>query len=249
MTLESLALFAAAGLAGALVQSRLRMGFGFVAAAVLLAGGAGPLLATAAIHAGKLAGSGATALRVDTRRAAQRGLLLPLLASGVIGAVVALLLAAQASPAVLRTLVAFTLVAVGLALIATALARRALAFTDGGPAWLGLIGGALDALTGGGWRPVVVGSLTAQGHARRAVEASATTAETVVAGAVLITLGVVAPHQVLATEVLALVAGLGAGTLLGRLSFAALPPAPSLPTWTSASVGVALIVVSIAAIA
>jgi uncharacterized protein len=182
-----LVLLAFVGLAAQLVDGSLGMGYGVTSSTLLVAGGLGPVVASAAIHFSEIGTSLVSGVahqrygNVDWRTVGV------LAAPGAVGAFAgATLLVGLASD------VAVPAVAVLLVLLGAYVTWRFLA--DGprrlrfGPrpaarflAPLGLVAGAVDTLGGGGWGPIGTSALLASGRLEpRKVVGSVDTAEFVV---------------------------------------------------------------------
>jgi len=161
--------FVAIGFLAQLVDGALGMAFGVICSTSLLAFGAPPALASAAIHAAEIVTTGISGLSHLWHRNVERRLFLRLMLTGVAGGIVGAYVLTGLPDAIVRPVVALYLLAMALLIFARVLgwirARRQLPV----PA-LGGAGGFLDAIGGGGWGPIVASSLIATGeHPRRTI--------------------------------------------------------------------------------
>ena len=183
--MRKLVLLALVGFAAQLVDGSLGMGYGVTSATLLLAGGVGPLAASAAIHFSEIgtslvSGAAHHALgNVDWRTV---GILA---APGFVGAFAGATLLAHADPTTARVGVAVILLGLGAYVTWRFLVPQRLRFAGRLPARflapVGLVAGVLDAVGGGGWGPVGTSSMLSSGRLEpRKVVGSVDTAEFVV---------------------------------------------------------------------
>lgn len=178
-------IFALVGFLAQIVDGALGMAFGIIAASALMAFGAGPAQASAAVHVAKIFTGIASALAHARHGNISRSLFWRLALAGTAGGLTGTLLVTAFDGRQLKPWIAAYLLAVGIWLVLRSLgqvpkfaARKKLA----GP--LGLAGGFLDAIGGGGWGPVVTTGLLGAGAPPRFVIGSVNAAECVVALAV-----------------------------------------------------------------
>jgi len=160
-------IFAGIGFLAQIVDGALGMAFGIIASSSLLAFGAPPALASAAVHAAEIVTTGCSGLSHLWHRNIDRRLLLRLAAAGVAGGVAGAYLLTELLPeGIVRPLV--TVYLFGMALL---IFGRVLGRTSKGPwlpvAPLGFGGGFFDAIGGGGWGPLVASTLIATGDEPR----------------------------------------------------------------------------------
>jgi uncharacterized membrane protein YfcA len=142
------------------------MAFGVISTSFLLASGIAPAPASAAVRLAKIfvgAASGLAHWRIgNVDRVLCRRLVLPGMVGGAIGA-----FAVSYAPVdIVKPLMAFYLLAMGLFLVSKGL-RQVTTVANRGPVGpLGFVGGLVDAM-GGGWGPVVTSTLLARGHEPR----------------------------------------------------------------------------------
>ena len=159
----------AVGFLAQLIDGALGMAYGISATTLLLAGGATPLGATAAVHVAEIFTSGASSLVHWRAGNVNRTLFLRLLVPGMIGAIAGAWLATRIDGNALRPWVSAYLLLMGVYVVARALRRRThLQAADcKAPGALAFSGGFVDAIGGGGWGPVVASTLLGSGHTPR----------------------------------------------------------------------------------
>jgi uncharacterized membrane protein YfcA len=191
-------LVAVIGAVAQFVDGAMGMGYGTTAASVLIAAGLFPALVSASVHTAETfttLASGVSHLKLGN---VDRGIVLPLAVSGIIGGVAgAYLLASLVSGKDMRPLVAVILLLLGLSLLLRAWRGR-MANSFGGRTalsrkllWpLGLAAGAVDAIGGGGWGPVATATLmTGRQTEPRLIVGSVNLAEFFVTLAITLTFG------------------------------------------------------------
>jgi uncharacterized membrane protein YfcA len=147
------------GMLAQFVDGTLSMGYGLVSTTGLLTFGLTPLMASASVHAAEVfttaiaGGAHLVAGNVEWRLV--RGLALPGVIGGIIGAYVLTALA----PTFVAPLIAAYLLAMGLRILARALRAHPVVHKPRRLVLLGFGGGLLDAMGGGGWGPLVTASL------------------------------------------------------------------------------------------
>ncbi len=187
-------IFALIGFAAQLIDGALGMAFGVLSTTSLLAFGVPPATASAMTHVTEIfttAASGASHVfhrNVDWRLVAR------LAPAGMIGGAVGAFVLSHVDARFTQPLVSAYLAGVGVYILFKAL--RPLwprAVKDWIVPWIGVGGGLLDAMGGGGWGPIVTGSLIGRGHAPRQVIGSTNLTEflvtTVISATFILALG------------------------------------------------------------
>lgn len=183
--MEDFLLFAAVGFAAQIVDGALGMAYGVVCSTVLLSLGVPPATSSASVHASKVFTGAASALSHVGHRNVDFKLLVPLAIAGMIGGVGGAFVLTSIEGAVIKPYVVAWLGVMGLVILYRAwrgVTPRTVPFK--GPAPLGFIGGALDAMGGGGWGPTVTTTLVGSGTPPREAIGTSNTAEFFVAVAV-----------------------------------------------------------------
>jgi uncharacterized membrane protein YfcA len=177
--------FLAVGFAAQLVDGALGMGYGVISTTVLLATGASPASASAAVHAAKVFTGAASAVSHLAHRNVDWRLLGLLSAGAVFGGVAGAFLTTSIEGDVVKPYVVGWLALMGLVILYRAWkGRRPRPFNWKSPFPLGLVGGFFDAIGGGGWGPVVTSTLMGSGADPRKAIGTTNTAEFVLAVAV-----------------------------------------------------------------
>lgn len=202
-------LILAIGFAAQLIDGALGMAYGVTASALLLACGLPPAMSSATVHAAECFTTGASAASHHAFGNIDRELFRRLVLPGMAGAAVGAYLLGSIDGEVLKPWIAGYLLLMGLLILYRVWRRARAPRPVRQLSALGFGGALLDAIGGGGWGPIVSGTLLARGQAFRftvgtvnAVEFFVTATATVV---FLLTLG---------TDYLWIVAGLAAGGVL-----------------------------------
>jgi len=183
---EDLAPFILIGFLAQVVDSALGMGFGVFSNTLLLMLGMPPLTAAAATRTVESFTSGVSGLSHAIQRNVDWPLFARLVVPGIVGGLIGVWILSIVKADLARAVVFVYMAAIGVYLIWRA-PRRPQAYrrmTLVGP--LGFAGSALDASGGGGWGPVVTGSLLAQGMTPRMAIGTADAAEFFVTVTVLV---------------------------------------------------------------
>lgn len=183
--MRRLVLIALVGLAAQLVDGSLGMGYGVTAGTLLLAGGAGPAAASAAIHFAEIGTSLVSGISHHTLGNVDWRTVWILAGPGFVGGFAGATLLAGLDPAAARPVVAALLLVLGVYVTWRFLTVRRLRFQSRPSARflapMGLVAGALDAVGGGGWGPVGTTTMLSSGRLEpRKVVGSVDTAEFVV---------------------------------------------------------------------
>ena len=164
------------GFAAQLVDGALGMAFGVISSTLLVSLGVPPAAASASVHAVEVFTTGASGishvLHKNVNWRLFRGIVIPGVIGGILGAYVLTRAAEHAKPFVLAYLAC-----IGLYLLWRALRHAHQEKKPRMVAPLGFIGGFLDAAGGGGWGPIVTSNLLVQGAHPRKVIGSVNTAE------------------------------------------------------------------------
>jgi uncharacterized membrane protein YfcA len=192
--LLDLAIFALAGFLAQMIDGMCSMGYGVSATSLLLSFGVPPAAASASVHTAEVVATGFSAYnhwRVgNVIWSFTKKLLIP----GAIGAIIGAYLLTSINGDVIKPFVAAYLLIMGLVIFYKALQPRVERESHAHIVPLGMIGGFCDSIGGGGWGPIVAGTLIARGNAPRTTIGSVAFAEffvTVASSAtLLLTIGV-----------------------------------------------------------
>ena len=178
-------IFAAVGFAAQLVDGALGMAYGVVSTTVLLSMGVTPSNASASVHAAKVFTGAASAISHMAHRNINWRLLWLLSAGGVLGGVVGTYVLTSIDGEKVKPFVVGWLFLMGLVILYRAWkGARPKAFSWKSPFPLGVTGGFFDSIGGGGWGPVVTGTLLGTGADPRQAIGTTNAAEFFVATAV-----------------------------------------------------------------
>lgn len=169
------------GFAAQLVDGALGMAFGVLATSSLLAFGVPPATASAMTHVTEIFTTASSGISHVFHRNVDWRLVARLAPAGVIGGVVGATFLANVDSALIAPAVSLYLLGIGVFIVFRAF-RPLWPRSVSGPAVpaIAASGGLLDAIGGGGWGPIVTGSLIGRGHEPRRVIGSTNLTEFVV---------------------------------------------------------------------
>jgi uncharacterized membrane protein YfcA len=176
--LEDFTVFVLVGFIAQIIDGSLGMAYGLTASTVLLSAGYSPLAASASTHVAEVfttAASGATHWRFGN---IDRSLFLKSALPGMIGGAIGAYVLTAVDGERLLPLINSYLALMGLWILWRAFRKPAVKMSA--PRWIGLLGfggGALDAVGGGGWGPIVTSTLLGQGSTPRYTIGSVSAAE------------------------------------------------------------------------
>jgi uncharacterized membrane protein YfcA len=194
MPVPDIVVFIAIGFAAELIDGALGMAFGVLTTTCLLTFGVPPAVASAMTHTAEIFTTAASGASHVYNRNVDWRLVVRLAPAGMAGGVVGAFIVSSIDADIIRPIVSLYLTAIGVYIL----------FKAFGPLWprqvrdwlvplVGLGGGILDAAGGGGWGPVVTGSLIGRGHAPRSVIGSTNLTEflvtLVISATFIVTLG------------------------------------------------------------
>jgi uncharacterized membrane protein YfcA len=166
---------AVAGFVAELVDGSLGMAYGVTASTLLQAAGFRPSLASAVVHAAEVpltAVSGVSHFKLGN---VDKSLLLKLAIPGSLAATLGAIALSKLEVPWLATAVRGYLLATGLVVLLKAFGVRAIPSVN--PVLLGAVGGFADAVGGGGWGPIVAGTLIVAGDDHRSTVGSVNAAK------------------------------------------------------------------------
>jgi uncharacterized protein len=243
-----LILIVAAGAFAQFVDGAMGMGYGTTAASVLIAAGLFPVMVSASTHTAEVFTSLASSVSHARLGNVDKGIALPLAASGMVGGIVgAYILASLVSDSNMTPLVAAVLLLLGIRILLKSLRGKVVRGKTGGSSKklllpLGFVAGAVDAIGGGGWGPISTATLiTGNQVAPRYVIGSVNVAEFFVTVSIVLTFGLTLGFESFPWQIiLPLIAG---GVLMAPVAAYASSRIPS--AFIGGSVGLLLVVLNV----
>lgn len=170
--------FILVGFVAQLIDGALGMAYGVSSASLLLSIGISPAAASASVHAAEVFTTAASGLSHLKFGNADKGSVIRLMISGILGGVIGVFAVINIPESVIRPIISVYLI-----LMAILIFRRV--FTKNKEYRhvtthlipLGVVGGFFDAIGGGGWGPIVTSTLLARGNWPRKTIGSVNTAE------------------------------------------------------------------------
>lgn len=192
--MTELLLFTVAGFLAQMIDGMLSMGYGVSATTLLLSFGVPPAAASASVHTAEVVATGFSAWNHWRMGNVIGTFVRKLLIPGVIGAVVGAYILTRVPGDVIKPFMAAYLVVMGVVILVKAFRPRREGESHAHIVPLGLAGGFFDSIGGGGWGPIVAGTLIARGNVPRTTIGSVAFAEFFVTFAasatLLLTIGV-----------------------------------------------------------
>lgn len=149
------------------VDGILGMAYGVTSTTLLLTFGIPPAVASATVHAAEVVTTGASALSHHAFGNVDRKLVKRLLIPGVIGAVIGAYVLVNVPGDRMKPIIAAYLLVMGVVILLKAWKPFVPKAVESHVATLGLVGAFCDAIGGGGWGPIVTGTLLARGNEPR----------------------------------------------------------------------------------
>jgi uncharacterized membrane protein YfcA len=181
-----IALFVAIGFFAQMVDGALGMAFGVIASSSLIAVGASPAIASAAVHAAEIVTTGISGASHIWNKNVDRVLFFKLVATGIAGGVVGAYILTGLPEPIIKPIVTIYLAVMAALILARVLGWRQKRWRPPTPV-IGASGGFLDAIGGGGWGPLVASTLIATGDKPRPSVGSVNLAEFFITVSVSIT--------------------------------------------------------------
>lgn len=162
-----LALFTVAGFVAQMIDGTLSMGYGVSATTLLLSFGVPPAAASASVHTAEVVATAFSAYSHWRLGNVIAGFVKKLLIPGVLGAIAGAYVLTSINGDVIKPFMAAYLLVMGVIILLKAWRRSVHVGSEKHLAPLGAIGGFCDAVGGGGWGPIVAGTLLARGNEPR----------------------------------------------------------------------------------
>jgi uncharacterized protein len=175
---DDFVLFMLVGFAAQIIDGAIGMAYGLTATTVLLSLGYPPVTASASTHAAEVFTTGASGLAHWRFGNIDFSIIWKLALPGMVGGAIGAYLLTTVDGDTIRPFINCYLALMGVWILWRAF-RKVQGTTDA-PRWIGLLGfggGALDAIGGGGWGPMVTSTLIGQGNTPRYTIGSVNAAE------------------------------------------------------------------------
>jgi uncharacterized membrane protein YfcA len=168
--------FIVIGFLAQMVDGALGMAFGVIASSSLMATGAPPAIASAAVHAAEIVTTGLSGASHMWNKNVDPTLFFRLVITGICGGVLGAYVVTGVPEHIIRPIVAMYLAAMAGLILMRILGWRLKRWQPPTPV-IGASGGFLDAIGGGGWGPLVASTLIAGGDSPRRAVGSVNLAE------------------------------------------------------------------------
>lgn len=164
LSMDNFVLFMVIGFFAQMIDGSLGMGYKVSSTTFLLTSGVPPLLASASVHVAGVFTSAVTALAHYQFKNFDAAMIKRLALPGLIGGMIGALLLAHLPTGIIKPFVSIYLFLMGVRIILKALNLWQQPQINLNLRTLGLTGGFFDAIGGGGWGPIVTGTLVGTGH-------------------------------------------------------------------------------------
>lgn len=186
--LLELLLFTVAGFLAQIIDGTISMGYGVSATTLLLSFGVAPAAASASVHTAEVVATAFSAYNHWRLKNVIASFVRKLLIPGVAGAIAGAWILTHIPGDVIKPFMAAYLIVMGVIILLKAWRRSVHVGSEKHLAPLGLAGGFFDAVGGGGWGPIVAGTLLARGNEPRTTIGSVAFSEFFVTFAASVTL-------------------------------------------------------------
>jgi len=219
--MNDLVLYAVAGFIAQIIDGALGMGFGVSATTLLLSLGIAPAVASASVHTSEVVTTGLSGWAHWRAGNVVMSYARRLLVPGVLGAIIGAYILTRVPGDAMKPFTAAYLIVMGVVILAKAWKKIEHRNAESHLMPLGLAGGFFDAIGGGGWGPIVVGTLLARGNPPRTTIGSVNFAEffvTVATSAtLLLTIGIATWRPIAGLAIGGAIAAPIAARLTGRI--------------------------------
>ncbi len=186
--MEDLLLFIVVGFVAQIVDGALGMAYGVSATSVLLGFGVTPAVASSTVHAAEVFTTGASGIAHWRLGNVKKDLFWKLVLPGAVGGGIGAYILASIPGEKIQPIVAVYLFVMGAVILIKALRRApTLSAELQHTRKLGFAGAMLDAIGGGGWGPMVTGSLIGRGMESRFVIGTSNAAEFFITSVITVT--------------------------------------------------------------
>jgi uncharacterized membrane protein YfcA len=165
--MEEFLLFTVAGFFAQLIDGTISMGYGVSATSLLLSFGAAPAAASASVHTAEVVATAFSAYNHWRLKNVVVSFVKKLLIPGVLGAIAGAYLLTTIPGDVIKPFMAAYLLVMGAIILLKAWRRSVHVGSEKHMTTLGFVGAFCDSIGGGGWGPIVAGTLLARGNEPR----------------------------------------------------------------------------------
>ncbi len=162
--MEEIILFAVLGFFASIIDGCIGMAYGTILTSLFTLNGVPLLVTSASIHFSEIFTTLASGISHLTLKNVDLKLFKKIVLPGVLGAIIGALLLSFVNNQILKPIVASYLIGLGFYIIYKSIKKTRQARSFKRFKFLGLIGGFFDAVAGGGWGPIVTGTLISRGH-------------------------------------------------------------------------------------
>src|SRR5690606_25571554 len=160
-----------------MIDGSLGMGYKATSSVLLLSTGLPPVAASAATHTAGIFTSAASGYAHYRLGNINKRLLFRLSVAGIFGGIIGALMLSRIPTEIVKPAVALYLAALGSLILYRAWGKDTLVWRRTSTPLLGTVGGFLDSIGGGGWGPIVTGTLVVNGNNPRKTIGSVSIAE------------------------------------------------------------------------
>lgn len=162
--MDALLLYAVIGFVCQMIDGSLGMGYKATSSTLLLSTGMPPIAASAATHTAGIFTSAASGYAHYRLGNLNKRLLFRLSVAGILGGVIGALMLSRIPTNVIKPVIALYLACLGALILYRAWGSDTLKWRRTSTPMLGTVGGFLDSIGGGGWGPIVTGTLVVNGN-------------------------------------------------------------------------------------
>ncbi len=162
--MEEIILFAVLGFFASIIDGCIGMAYGTILTSLFTLNGVPLLVTSASIHFSEIFTTLASGISHLTLKNVDLKLFKKIVLPGVLGAIIGALLLSFVNNQILKPIVASYLIGLGFYIIYKSIKKTRQVHSFKRFKFLGLIGGFFDAVAGGGWGPIVTGTLISRGH-------------------------------------------------------------------------------------
>jgi uncharacterized protein len=165
--MNELLLFAVAGFLAQMIDGAISMGYGVSATSLLLSFGVAPAAASASVHTAEVVATAFSAYHHWRLKNVIASFVKKLLIPGVLGAIAGAYVLTSIPGEVVRPFMAAYLLVMGAIILLKSWRRTVQVGSEKHMTVLGFVGAFCDSIGGGGWGPIVAGTLLARGNEPR----------------------------------------------------------------------------------